>query len=79
MKIILDKADPITKDEAVPDTIIEITEALPECQSLTEAEVHYKAQAELLEKALSGSICQGVRHQLLILMLKHAQCLYRGV
>lgn len=78
-KLYVCKADPITDNEPVPDAQINITEKLPEYESLEKAEAFYKLEAELIADILTNHLSQGVRHQLLLALLKKdALNLYRG-
>jgi len=77
-KISLSKADPITNKEPVDQAIIDIRLNLPKFENLKHAEMCYKDEAYELWEVLKNHTPQGMRHQLLILMLKDKEDLYRG-
>ncbi|MFX0183867.1 MAG: hypothetical protein ACFE95_12355 [Candidatus Hodarchaeota archaeon] len=77
-RIILSKADPITNKEPVDQAIIDIRQKLPKFEDLKHTEMYYRDEAADLWEILKNHTPQGMRHQLLILMLKDKEDLYRG-
>lgn len=74
------KADHITETEPVEDAQIIINNPIPKIKdvSLEESEQFYKDEALRVYDILFNHTAQGMRHQLLILMLEGSLQLYRG-
>ena len=72
------KADPIS-DVEVSDCTIRINQKLPSIYTYNfDLSTRYKKDAKAICKALKN-LPQGTKHQLLILLLKEKEELYRGV
>jgi hypothetical protein len=81
-KVTLCKAAPIIKDEPIEDVEIRIIDELPSLyrnKTSKEVEEFYQREASKLFDILSNSLPGGTRHQLLILLLKDTENLYRGI
>ena len=79
MKVSICKAEPLGNN-SVPDTIIEITDKLPEFVSMEDAEKFYQNQAAAIVDALFNSIPQGTRWRVLAELMKvqSETMLYKG-
>jgi len=82
-RMIVCKAEPIGGN-IIEDVELHIKGKLPsmetkQLKSLKDVEEIYKTEALNVFDVLSKHLPQGTRHQLLILMLKDAQNLYRGI
>jgi hypothetical protein len=77
-KVVLCKASPIIESEPVADAVLEFSEKLPENLSLSQQEELFKDQAMKIRDVLFNHVAQGVRHQLLILLLSDVKDLYIG-
>ncbi len=81
VEIHVPKADPITNNEAVPDTIIHINEKLPEMGALKLDELvdFYRDVADKMYNALKNSLPQAAMHYLACRLLENSRNLYRGI
>jgi hypothetical protein len=73
------KADPITRNEPVPDMILNITNPIPDHKGFEECKKFHQEEAERLAQALFESLPQGTRHELIISLMQREVNLYRGV
>lgn len=77
MDVVVSKAQPVGS-EKVNGSTIHIRTPVPDFESLEAAEVFYEEEAQQLMSALATSLPQGTIHRLLIHMLHHVKCYYRG-
>jgi hypothetical protein len=77
MDVIIAKAQPIGQ-EKVNGSTIHIADKVPDFESLEAAENFYEEEAQRLMSALATSLPQGTIHRLLVHMLQHVKCYYRG-
>lgn len=76
------QADGSCTGQGIPRVIIEITEPMPEHDyadyTLEDIRNFHRAQAKELAAVLMASLPQGTLHELLIELLQHYACVYRG-
>jgi hypothetical protein len=83
MDVIIAKAEPVGSQKVnglagASQATIHIAGQVPDFESLEAAENFYEEEAQRLMSALATSLPQGTIHRLLIHMLHHVKCYYRG-
>ncbi len=78
MRVRVAKYDPLREDLEADDTIIEITEPIPEFTSLSEASRWYDEQAMKVADALQYGLPQATFERLVAELVHRAAGVYKG-
>jgi len=78
MRVRVAKHDPLRESLEADDTVIEITESIPDFASMLEASRWYDEQAAKIAIALQYALPQATFERLVAELLRRAATVYRG-